>query len=139
MKKLFYICYINLKLKQFNMETTISNLSLTELELQALKAITYSDFYEHGRESIVWDFSAYDNCPFKGKTRSGVFSSLVQKGLVNIQEGEKKFIKDQDGNKILNKYWSRDGLNFGTIKITTEGYALLDSLNLIDEYGSFVK
>jgi len=116
-----------------------NSVNLTDLELQGLKAITHSDFYENGRDSILWDFSVYDCCPFTGKTRSGVFSSLVQKGLVNIQEGEKKFIKDKDGNKILNKYWSRDGLNFGTIKITTEGYELLDSLNLIDEYGSFVK
>ena len=116
----------------------MENTNLTDLELQALKAITYSDFYENGRESILWDFSVYDCCPFNGKTRSGVFSSLVQKGLINIQEGEKKFIKDENGNKILNKYWSRDGLNFGTIYITKNGYELLDSKNLIDENGSFL-
>ena len=115
-----------------------SNLKLTDLEIQALKAITYSDFYENGRDSILWDYLVYYCCPFTGKTRSGVFSSLVQKGLIHIQEGEKKFIKDENGNKILNKYWSRDGLNFGTIKITNEGYELLDTLNLIDEHGSFV-
>ena len=117
---------------------TNSNIHLTDLEIQALKAITYSDFYENGRDSILWDFSVYDCCSFTGKTRSGVFSSLVQKGLIHITEGEKKFIKDENGNKILNKYWSRDGLNFGTIYITKEGYALLDSKNLINEYGSFV-
>ena len=63
----------------------MENKNLTDLELQALKAITYSDFYENGRESILWDFSVYNCCPFNGKTRSGVFSSLVQKGLINIQ------------------------------------------------------
>ena len=114
------------------------NTNLTDLELKALKAITYSDFYENGRDSILWDFSVYDCCDFTGKTRSGVFSSLVQKGLIHIQEGEKKFIKDENGNKILNKYWSRDGLNFGTIYITKDGYSLLDSKNLIDEDGRFI-
>jgi hypothetical protein len=113
-------------------------INLTDLELQALKAITQSDFYENERESIVWDYSVYDICEFKGKTRSGVFSSLVQKGLIQIQEGQTKFIKDENGNKILNKYWSRDGLNFGTIFITKDGYELLDSKNLINEYGSFL-
>jgi len=112
---------------------------LTNLELQGLQSITRSDFYEAGRDSILWDYSVYDICPFSGKTRSGVFSSLVQKGLIRIQEGEKKFIKDNDGNKILNKYWSRGGINFGTICITEEGYAFLDSQNLIDEYGCFLK
>ena len=116
----------------------MENQNLTDLELQALKAITHSYFYENGRESILWDYSVYDCCPFTGKTRSGVFSSLVQKGLIHIQEAEKKFIKDENGNKIPNKYWSRDGLNFGTIYITKEGYELLDSKNLINEYGSFI-
>jgi hypothetical protein len=117
---------------------TNSNTQLTDLEIQALKAITYSDYYEQGRDSIVWDWSAYDCCSFTGKTRSGVFSSLVQKGIINVTEAEKKFIKDENGNKILNRYWSRDGLNFGTIQITKEGYELLDSKNLIDEYGRFI-
>jgi len=116
----------------------ILNTNLTDLEMQALKAITHSDFYENGRDSILWDFSVYDCCPFTGKTRSGVFSSLSQKGIIHIQEGEKKFIKDENGNKILNKYWSRGGSNFGTISITEEGYRLLDSKNLIDEDGYFV-
>lgn len=111
--------------------------NLTDLELQAIKAITHSDYYESGRESIVWDFSVYDCCPFTGKTRSGVFSSLVQKGIIHISEGQKKFIKDKNGNKILNRYWDRSGHNHGTIYITPEGYSLLDSKNLIDEYGIF--
>ena len=113
-------------------------MELTTLELQGLKAITHSDFYERGRDSIAWDFSVYDCCPFTGKTRSGVFSSLVQKGIINVSEGEKKFIKKPDGTKVLNKYWSRDGINFGTINITEAGYSLLDSLNLIDEDGYFI-
>jgi len=113
-------------------------MELTALELQRLKSITHSDFYENGRDSIVWDFSVYDNCPFTGKTRSGVFSSLVQKGIINVFEGEKKFIKKPDGTKVLNIYWSRDGINFGTINITKAGYALLDSKNLIDKDGYFI-
>ena len=120
------------------MTNSIQNQNLTDLEIQALKAITYSDYYEQGRESIIWDWSAYDNCSLTGKTRSGVFSSLVQKGIIHVSEAEKKFIKDENGNKILNRYWSRDGLNFGTIYITKEGYELLDSKNMIDEYGRFI-
>jgi hypothetical protein len=117
------------------MENTTQN--LTDLEIQALKAITHSDYYD-GRDSIVWDWSAYDCCSFTGKTRSGVFSSLSQKGIINVSEAEKKFIKDEKGNKILNRYWSNDGLNFGTISITEEGYSLLDSKNMINEHGRFV-
>ena len=113
-------------------------MEITNLELEALKAITHSDYYEAGRESIVWDWSAYDCCAFTGKTRSGVFSSLSQKGLIYISEGQKKFIKDENGNKILNKYWDRSGHNYGTIYITKEGYSLLDSKNLINEYGCFI-
>lgn len=114
-----------------------STLTITPLEIQALQSITYSDFYEAGRDSITWDYSVYDCCPFAGKTRSGVFSSLSQKGLIQIIEGEKKFIKDEAGNKIRNRFWSRDGLNFGTIRITSAGYAALDLLNLINEDGHF--
>lgn len=114
------------------METTITN-----LEIIALKSITYSDFYENGRDSIVWDFSVYDDCELKGKTRSGVFSSLSQKGLINITEKEKPYILDENGNKIRNKWYSKEG-NFGTLQITEFGYQLLDSLNLIDEDGRFI-
>lgn len=114
-------------------------MEITSLELQGLKAITHSDYYENGRDSVLWDFSVYDCCPFKGKTRSGVFSSLAQKGLVNISPAEKRFVLDEKGNKIINKYWNPRGGNFGTINITTAGYELLDSKNLIDEYGCFLK
>jgi hypothetical protein len=113
------------------METT----TLTSMEIVGLKSITDADFYENGKDSCPWDFSVFDACPLKGKTRSGVFSSLVQKGLITIQEAEKKFIKDKDGNKILNEYWSRDGLNFGVIRITELGYQVLDNHGLIDEDG----
>jgi hypothetical protein len=114
------------------------NTQLTALELQGLQAITRSDYYERGRDSIVWDFSVYDICPFRGKTRSGVFSSLVQKGLIVITEGEKKFIKNSDGTKTLNRYWNRDDNNFGTLYITPAGYSLLDSFDMIDENGAFI-
>lgn len=116
------------------MQTT----SLTNLELIGLQTITYSDFYENGRKSVVWDYSVYDICPFTGKTRSGVFSSLVQKGMINVYEGEKKYIINENGQKVINKYWDRDGLNFGTIEITELGYQTLDNLGLINENGNFI-
>lgn len=114
-------------------------MEITNFEQEALKAITDSDYYESGRTSIVWDWSAYDNCSFTGKTRSGVFSSLSQKGLIYISEGQKKFTKDEAGNKILNRYWDRSGHNYGTIYITEAGYALLDSKGLIDANGHFIR
>jgi hypothetical protein len=114
-------------------------MELTNLELQGLQSITHSDFYEQGRDSVTWDFSVYDICPIPKRSRAGVFSSLVQKGIVWITEAEKKYIKNADGTKTLNRYWERDGQNFGTIRITEEGYAFLDSQNLIDENGYFLK
>ena len=111
--------------------------NLTELEIIALKSITHSDFYEQGRNSITWDFSVFDTCPLKGKTRSGVFSSLSQKGFIHIEEKEKQFTIDKDGNKIRNPYYERSH-NFGTIRITQLGYEVLDSKKLINEYGEFI-
>ena len=113
-------------------------MELTQLELTGLKAITCSDYYEAGRESCVWDWSAYDCCPFSGKTRSGVFSSLSQKGLVIISEPEKRF-HTINGERVKNPYWTPHSKNEGTIKITEAGYALLDNAGLIDEWGRFIK
>lgn len=112
---------------------------LTSLELQALRTITYSDFYENGRNSILWDFSVYDICTIAKRSRSGVYSSLVQKGFIVITEKERPYILNEKGEKIRNKYYERGGTNFGTIYITPEGYAALDKLNLIDEDGLFKK
>jgi hypothetical protein len=116
----------------------METITITERELEALKSITYSDFYENGRESVLWDYSVYDVCRLPSRSRGGVFASLSVKGLVNIYEGEKKFIINEDGTKTLNKYWSRDGLNFGTMNITPLGYETLDTLGLIDEDGRFL-
>jgi hypothetical protein len=117
----------------------METITITPLELDALKSITYSDFYENGRESILWDYSVYDVCSIPSRKRGGVFASLSTKGLIKIQEAEKKFIKNEDGSKTLNKWWSNDGLNFGTMHITKEGYEVLDSLKLIDENGNFIQ
>jgi len=117
-----------------NMETTST---LTPLEITALKSITQSDFYENGRNSVLWDYSVYDFCPLKGKTRSGVFSSLSQKGFVIVTEKSKRYNIDANGNRTKNPYYD-SSCNFGTICITPSGYAALDNLNLINEYGSFI-
>ena len=113
--------------------------NLTALELQALETITYSDFYERGRDSILWDFSVYDICTIAKRSRSGVYSSLVQKGFIEITEKERPYTTDENGNKIRNPYYERGGTNFGTIRITPIGYAALDALDLIDEDGYFKK
>ena len=116
----------------------METVNLTPLELIALKTITYSDFYENGRDSIAWDFSVYDICELKGKTRSGVFSSLSQKGLIVITEKERPYIINKNGEKVKNPYYQRGEPNFGTICISKAGYKLLDELQLIDEHGSFI-
>lgn len=110
-------------------------MELTKLELQGLQTITYSDFYEQGRDSIVWDFSVYDICSLKGKTRSGVFGSLAKKGLIVVTEKNKQFYTDKDGVKRRNPYYDKN--DFGTLRITELGYAELDRLELIDSNGYF--
>ena len=117
-----------------NMENSST---LTPLEITALKSITQSDFYENGRESVLWDYSVYDFCPLKGKTRSGVFSSLAQKGFIIVTEKSKRYYIDANGNRTKNPYYD-SSCNFGTISITPSGYAALDNLSLINEYGSFI-
>ena len=111
---------------------------LTELELVALKSITWADFYENGRDSVPWDFSVLDACPLKGKTRSGAFGSLAKKELVFITEGTKKYYTDKDGIKRRTPHYDPSD-RFGTMRITKKGYELLDELGLIDEYGYFIK
>ena len=115
----------------------MANSNLTPNEIEVLKTITYSDFYENGRDSIVWDFSVLDYLDMTPRTRSGVFSSLEQKGYINVTHKEKKFIKDEKGNRKINPYYSPN--EFGTYQITTEGYKVLDQLNLIDENGYFIE
>lgn len=112
-------------------------MDITKLELEGLKTITHSDFYERGRDSITWDFSVYDICSLKGKTRSGVFSSLSQKGLIAITEKEKPYHTNSEGVKTRNPYYRKGDINFGTIRITELGYSKLDELGLIDEDGLF--
>jgi hypothetical protein len=112
-------------------------MEITKLELQGLQTITQSDFYEMGRESIVWDFSVYDICSLKGKTRSGVFGSLAKKELIVVTEKNKQFYIDKDGVKRRNPYYDKN--DFGTIYITELGYSKLDEMGLIDEYGYFIK
>ena len=84
-------------------------MNITEKEMNILKGITRSDFYEDGRESLIWTWSIESN--LSGGTRNGVIRSLVKKGL--IESGEK------------------------TTNITPKGYAALDERNLIDENGNF--
>jgi len=110
-------------------------MELTKLEIIGLQTITGSDFYERGRESVVWDFSVYDICPLRGKTRSGVYGSLAKKELIVITEKNKQFYIDADGTKRRNPYYDKN--DFGTIYITELGYAELDRLELIDSNGYF--
>jgi hypothetical protein len=117
----------------------MNTINITELEMIGLKSITQSDFYENGRRSCPWDFAVFDACPLKGKTRSGVFSSLSQKGLIKIYEKMSPYIINENGEKVRNPYYERGEPNFGSMEITELGYTALDELGLIDEWGYFIK
>jgi len=86
-----------------------SAMTLTEIEKEFFLAFTKSDFFENGLNSIVWDYSVNDLLSYKGKTRSGVISSLSQKNLVVVYQKEKGDIA-------------------GTYSLTAEGKELLKSL-----------
>lgn len=61
---------------------------LTEKELEFLRVFQTSDFYD-GIDHPIWDYSVNENLSFSGKTRSGVLSSLQQKGIINVTKKEK--------------------------------------------------
>ena len=63
--------------------------AFTAKELQFLHAMTQSDFYENGIDSVLWDYSVNDLLPYSGKTRSGVISSLAQKDIISVYKKEK--------------------------------------------------
>ena len=116
----------------------MTKINLTKNELIAIKSITESDFYD-GRGSIQWDFSVYDICPLKGKTKSGTFGSLANKGIISTTHAEKKFNKDENGNRVKNPYWQQDGNNYGTIGITENGFDILIEIGVLDkEWQSFI-
>jgi len=112
--------------------------NLTKLELQALETITQCDFYD-GRDSIVWDFSVYDICDIPTRSRSGVYGSLAKKGIIEVSERLTKFYKDDNGVKQRNPHYCQGEPEsiYGTLKITEQGYTLLDNLKLIDKHGEF--
>lgn len=61
-------------------------MNITQLELEVLAAIDFSDYGESITDS-VWTFSVVDECKtVKGKQFSGVVSSLVKKGLVEVDD-----------------------------------------------------
>jgi hypothetical protein len=66
-----------------------NELNLTDKELIFLKAMTKSDFYDRGINSVLWDFSVNEELPYSGKIRSGVVSSLTQKEILVVQKKEK--------------------------------------------------
>ena len=97
-------------------------MEITEKELLVLKAITESEFHD-SEGDFVWDFSVFDSLDFdglKGKTRSGVFSSLVSKGLIEIYDKVPR----------TDKYWSSEdpGCLYDEIGVTSKGYELLKKI-----------
>ena len=59
--------------------------NLTEKEIIFLEEFGKSDFYD-GLDSSPWDYSINDNLPYTGKVRSGVISSLEQKGIILVEK-----------------------------------------------------
>lgn len=62
--------------------------NLTEKEIIFLEEFGKSDFYD-GLDSSPWDYSINDNLPYTGKVRSGVISSLEQKGIILVEKKDK--------------------------------------------------
>lgn len=62
--------------------------NLTEKEIIFLEEFGKSDFYD-GLDSSPWDYSINDNLPYTGKVRSGVISSLEQKGIILVVKKDK--------------------------------------------------
>jgi hypothetical protein len=94
------------------MKNNISVMTLTDMELVVLKAITNSDFYEEDN-AAVWDYSVLDHLPFKGKVRSGVISSLEQKELLKVSKKLKGdiagvFQMTVTGFALLNEYLAKE-------------------------------
>lgn len=67
----------------------VYNNELTEKEVTFLKTMSQSDFWENGIDSILWDYSVNEWLPYTGKVRSGVVSSLAQKGIIIVTKKEK--------------------------------------------------
>lgn len=113
-----YICYTKRRRGVFPGQIKskkMSALNLTEKEIEFLKAFAASDFYEDGLDSIVWDYSVNDELTYKGKTRSGVVSSLSQKGIINVST------KQDTGDR------------FGTYNLTDFAKSQREILNILGE------
>lgn len=65
-------------------EVLVSRFNLTEKEQTFLKVMGYSNFWENGLDSVPWDYSVNEFLPYVGKVRSGVISSLEQKGVIVV-------------------------------------------------------
>lgn len=87
----------------------MSDLFLTEKEKLFIVAFGQSDYFD-GVETKLWDFSVHDYLPYKGKTRSGVVSSLIQKGVISIID-KSEFGKDNKFNVYkINEDFHKDEL-----------------------------
>jgi predicted MarR family transcription regulator len=73
-----YVCGVISSITHFKL-SIMSTINLTDLEKLVLEGINNSDYGDDLGDPI-WSWSI--NCTVKGKARSGVVSSLSQKGLV---------------------------------------------------------
>lgn len=62
--------------------------NLTKMERDVLNAVVGSEFHDGNDpvDNFVWFDCVSDDLSIKGKTLSGVVSSLVQKGFVRTQD-----------------------------------------------------
>lgn len=88
--------------------TKIGKVELTVFEVKMVNAMRNNE-YNDAIESPTWTFTAIDNSGIPAKQARGVISSLVQKGLVIAEVGDKKN-GDEDtigfteaGKKLFNK------------------------------------
>ena len=93
----------------------MKNQNLTSYEIELLKGICNSDYYDE--KNAVWDFSVLDYVDIPKRSTSGVVSSLVKKQMIEVNE------------------WN---VNEFSYKITESGYKLLRSLSLVDKEGYWI-
>lgn len=89
MKKNYYHT-LTLNSMKYHLGLVIRMIELTELEKELLLiGFVKSDFFEQEEQSVIWADSFADMPNIKGKSISGVVSSLVKKGIM-LSDGNSK-------------------------------------------------
>lgn len=79
--------------------------NLTEMEIEILKGIIYSDYNdERSVDSYPWTFSVISKSGIEEKKARGVLSSLIKKGLIEVYDWDSDSVTEltDEGKDIVN-------------------------------------